>query len=476
MGRRVGHVAFWAFVVAWGLLLATVARAVPYAAFVMDARTGEVIYSENAETPLHPASLTKMMTLYVAFQAIQRGEITLDTEVRIPADAAAQPPSRLGLREGQTIRLRYLLRAAAVKSANDAATAIGYAIAGSQPAMAERMNAMAAAMGMTGTRFVNMNGLTAEGHYSTARDMSLLGRHLVYDFPQYYNLFSRRVADAGVAEVANTNRRFLDSYEGADGIKTGYTVAAGYNLVASAQRGEVRIIATVFGGTSTADRNARVADLLDMGFAAAPARAIVSADPLPQVAAADAGGGDGEAGARAVRVSGMVERSLRPGARPADAAVALAAEVAGAPPPGAVSATEIEALVAEAIAEPEGDAPAEAAQAESIEMIMTAAAIDPGAAPLLRPDPEVVTRVSSSGGGGWGVDIGRFPSRDAAERALIQLAIAEAEALQGGVRRVDNGQGGWAGTVVGLSRDQADLACRRLAARSQTCFMLGAEG
>ena len=244
--------------------------AAPYADFVMDARTGEVIRARNADTHLHPASLTKMMTLYIAFQAIQRGEITLDTEVTVTQEAAGMPPSRLGLREGQRIAMRYLLRAAAVKSANDAAAAIGIGLAGSREAFAARMNATAAAMGMTNTHFVNMNGLTAEGHYSTARDMSVLGRHMIYDFPQYYNLFSRRSADAGMAEVANTNRRFLDAYEGADGIKTGFTNAAGYNIVASAQRGNVRIIATVFGGTSTANRNARVAELLDLGFASAP--------------------------------------------------------------------------------------------------------------------------------------------------------------------------------------------------------------
>ncbi|MBU2358805.1 MAG: D-alanyl-D-alanine carboxypeptidase, partial [Alphaproteobacteria bacterium] len=228
----------------------------------MDARTGEVIYAQNADTRLHPASLTKMMTLYIAFQAIQRGEITLDTDVTVSRNAASEPPSKLGLKVGQKIKLRYLLRAAAVKSANDAATAIGEAIGGSEEAFATRMNRTAAAMGMTNTTFKNANGLTTEGHLSTARDMSVLGRHVIYDFPQYYNLFSRRTADAGVAQVRHTNRRFLDSYPGADGIKTGFTNAAGFNLVASAQRGQERIIATVFGGTSTAQRNGKIKELM----------------------------------------------------------------------------------------------------------------------------------------------------------------------------------------------------------------------
>ena len=192
-------------------LTPVVAFAAPYAAYVMDARTGEQLYSQNADTRLHPASLTKMMTLYIAFQAIQRGEITLDSMVTVSSNASSEPPSKLGLKTGQQIKLRYLLRAAAVKSANDAATAIGEAISGSEEAFAVRMNRTAAAMGMTNTTFKNANGLTQSGHLSTARDMSVLGRHVIYDFPQYYNLFSRRTADAGIAEVRHTNRRFLDS-------------------------------------------------------------------------------------------------------------------------------------------------------------------------------------------------------------------------------------------------------------------------
>nr|WP_262983241.1 serine hydrolase [Paracoccus mutanolyticus] len=230
------------------------------------------MYSQNADTRLHPASLTKMMTLYMAFTAIERGQVRLDSKFLVSQHAASQPPSRLGLKPGQRIELRYLIRAAAVKSANDAATTIGEGLAGSEPKFAAQMTAMARALGMRNTNFRNANGLTVEGHYSSARDMSLLGRRLFYDFPQYYSIFSRRTADAGIATVSSTNKRFLDSYEGADGIKTGYTRAAGFNLTASAKRGSKRIIATVLGGNSTAHRNAVMAQLLDAGFGKAPTR------------------------------------------------------------------------------------------------------------------------------------------------------------------------------------------------------------
>jgi len=263
---RAGVLTFFAF------LIPLAAQSAPFAAFVMDGRTGKQIHAQNADTRLHPASLTKMMTLYMAFTAIERGQVRLDTRFTVSSRAAAEPPSRLGLRAGQQIELRYLIRASAVKSANDAATAIGENLAGSVPQFAAQMTGMAQALGMRNTQFRNANGLTESGHFSTARDMSTLGRRLFYDFPQYYSIFSRRSADAGIATVRSTNRTFLDNYAGADGIKTGYTRAAGFNLTASAQRGSKRIIATVMGGTSTAQRNAVMADLLDMGFGKAPTR------------------------------------------------------------------------------------------------------------------------------------------------------------------------------------------------------------
>lgn len=248
------------------------AAAAPFAAYVMDGRTGQTLYAQNAETPLHPASLTKMMTLYLAFAAIEQGRVRLDSKFTVSSFAASMPPSKLGLRPGQQIELRYLIRAAAVKSANDAATVIGENLAGSEPAFAAQMTSTARALGMRSTKFRNANGLSADGHYSSARDMTILGRHLFYDFPQYYSIFSRRSADAGVAKVSSTNSRFLDNYAGADGIKTGYTRAAGFNLTASAQRGNKRVMATVLGGTSTAQRNQVMAQMLDLGFGKSAAR------------------------------------------------------------------------------------------------------------------------------------------------------------------------------------------------------------
>nr|WP_126975094.1 D-alanyl-D-alanine carboxypeptidase family protein [Frigidibacter oleivorans] len=365
------------------------ALAAPYAALVMDARTGEVLYQENAETRLHPASLTKMMTLYIAFEAIEHGEISLDSKVTVSKNAAAEPPSKLGLKPGQQIALRYLIRAAAIKSANDAATAIGEAVGGSEAAFAERMNRTARQLGMKNTSFRNANGLTQEGHLSTAHDMTILGRRLFYDYPQYYNIFSRRSADAGIAQVASTNRRFLDAYEGADGIKTGYTNAAGFNLTASAHRGNKRIIATVLGGKSTAWRNQKMVELLDLGFARAPngARTIKpeavaylgpGRDSLPE-----SPGGAG----KIIRLQVAVLTSPRPRMRPGAAAAPVAA-----PPPEMLVAMQdnIDAVLAQvhdapaAVAEAVPEAVPEVVAEIAPEVELAAAATAP-AIPALRP-------------------------------------------------------------------------------------------
>ena len=478
--------------------------AAPYAALVMDARSGEVIHAENADTPLHPASLTKMMTLYIAFEAVEHGELSMDTEVTISQHAASEPPSKLGLRPGQKIKLRYLVRAAAVKSANDAATAIGEAISGSEAAFARRMNRTAKALGMTRTTFKNANGLTEAGHLSTARDMSVLGRHILYDYPQYYNLFSRRTADAGIKTVSHTNRRLLESYSGADGIKTGYTRAAGFNLVASAERGSERVIATVFGGASTASRNAQVAKLLDLGFQKAPSQVAFRAPGRPayqgrgEVDVMVATSSDPMPGTRAksIRVaSAAVTKSLRPLARaggtPAPLPDLLVAEVkteietviSQVEQAAAVKATEQVALsVASAevgAASAIGgtgvapDASIKPVRRPEALVLASASATEPVTERVVEAKAEVVERISTSGGRHWGINIGRYPSKYDAEKVLLKTALAEMSTLDGSLRKVVGRGGGYDANFMGMTRETADLACRRLQARQVTCFMIG---
>ena len=464
----------------------------PYAAFVVDARTGEVLHSRNADTRLHPASLTKMMTLYVTFEAIKRGEISLDTKVRISKHAASQPPSKLGLVAGQRIKIRYLIRAAAVKSANDAATALGEAVSGSEAAFARRMNRTAKALGMSRTTFKNMNGLTQSGHLSTARDMTTLGRHLFYDYPDYYNLFSRVTTDAGVKQVSNTNRRLLGAYRGADGIKTGYTRAAGFNLVASARRGNERIIATVFGGRSTATRNAKVAELLDLGFRRAPSRASVRKPRLPRY--------DGPPPTAVARNTAPTEISPAPGYKPGVAGKTIrlvrAVKTSMRPPQRPQAAPPEELLIAmrseieSAVNEAQQSIAAEAVVAAT-EPPKAAAAPpkqEPATSPPPRParvilasapanepqnSPIIVTRVSTSGGRLWGVNVGSYSSQHQAERVLLKTALKEMTTLDGSLRKVVRRSTGFDANFVGMTQQTAALACRRLQARNITCTTLG---
>ncbi|PTE22578.1 D-alanyl-D-alanine carboxypeptidase [Cereibacter changlensis JA139] len=482
MGQYVRNLTF-VVLAACAALSTGAASAAPYAAVVMDARTGETLYETNADTRLHPASLTKMMTLYITFQAIQRGEISLDSMVTVTKHAAAQPPSRLGLRSGQKIALRYLIRAAAVKSANDAATAICEAIGGSEAQFAARMNVTARAMGMNSTTFKNCNGLTSEGHLSTARDMNTLGRRIFFDFPQYYNIFSRRTADAGMAKVNNTNTRFLDAYKGADGIKTGYTNPAGFNLTASAERGNKRIIATIFGGKSTAHRNAKMAELMDLGFNAAPNNARVRKPaPISYEAVAVAAARSAPATAQTMAVA--LASSPRPLPRPGLAHAAAAAEAVSAMQ-GSIDSALAEAAATGAVATAVAAIAPESGSIVNLsasvipqprpEMAETqvAALVAPPAVAPVPTAPEVVTRMSTSGGRHWGINVGRFPSNATAERQLMTIALAESATLTDGLRKIVQRSGGYDANFMGLTQDQADLACRRLQARAVQCFAIG---
>ncbi|SCM69195.1 D-alanyl-D-alanine carboxypeptidase family protein [Donghicola eburneus] len=452
------------------VVLPLTAVAAPYAALVMDARTGEVLHTDNADARLHPASLTKMMTLYIAFEAIEHGEIGVDDLVTISANAAKEPPSKLGMRAGQKIRLRYLIRAAAVKSANDAATAIGEAISGSEKAFAARMNRTAKALGMTRTTFQNAHGLTAKGHLSTARDMSILGRHLLYDYPAYYSLFKRTTVDVGGRTLYHTNRRFLRDYAGADGIKTGYTSAAGFNLTASALRGKERIIVTVFGGTSTAARNKKVAALMDLGFKKAPSRVAVRRTSRPPYQ-----GNAGISGGQNYASTSMT-KSLRPVLRPLpqdpiqlaglnnDIATALA--LAAQEGPLAEGDTEEPTIDMSPLT------PRARPLLEAVDTSPAVAASLAAVAPVKPKEPRVVSR-NLSDDKLWGINVGRFGNRHLAERALVTTALKEIETLQGAERQVAVRSTGYDANFMGLTRDTADLACRRLQARNMNCFMVG---
>ena len=248
------------------IFAATAALSTPYAAIVINAETGEVLHEENADDRMHPAGLTKLMTLYVAFDAIETGLIGLDEPVRISLKAQSESPVKLGLREGQRIKLRYLLRAVGVQGANDASTALAEAIDGSEAAFARRMNGYATELGLTRSSWKNAHGLTEKGNLSTAKDIAFLFAAHRRDFPDYFNLFSRVRSHAGLKEVANSSRRVLGSMRGIKGAKYGYTRAAGFNSVVFVERRGKKVVAVVLGERSTASLYKKMAKLVDQGF------------------------------------------------------------------------------------------------------------------------------------------------------------------------------------------------------------------
>lgn len=236
-----------------------------YASLIIEADTGRVLHSVNADTRNYPASLTKMMTLYMVFDALERGEIKLSTKWKASANVARQPASRLGLRRGEKITVKNAVLALITKSANDVATLVGESLAKSERDFALKMTAKARDIGMARTTFRNASGLGNRGQLSTARDMATLAIALMRDFPQYYKLFSTTRYKHGDRTYRNHNK-LLTTYEGTDGIKTGYIRASGFNLVASVKRGDTRLIGVVFGGKSAKQRNRHMTKLLNKGF------------------------------------------------------------------------------------------------------------------------------------------------------------------------------------------------------------------
>ena len=447
------------------LILPNSGIAATYAAMVMDARDGRILHAENADQRLHPASLTKMMTLYVAFEAVESGEISLDTKVKISKKAASEPPSKLGLRAGQTIKLRYLIRAAAVKSANDAATAIGEAIEGSEAAFARRMNRTAKALGMKRTVFKNAHGLTQQGHLSTARDMTILGRHVFYDYPDYYNLFSRRTADAGRKKVSHTNSRFLANYRGADGIKTGYTRAAGFNLTASAERGSERIITTVFGGRSTATRNKEVAKLMDLGFNKAPSNIALKKPSLPNYSAIDLGS------KKIIRPSGAVRKSLFPRPRPGSNLSIVASNSLSNEIEKTLRMLNLSSLQPAK----EKKSVVHLAKLESTNSFDTISNSDQKKENMTK-QTRLLSHASADKNGVWGVNVGRFGTRYAAEKMLIKTALAEMPTLGHSLRKVVKTRLGFEANFYGVSQVTAEQACRKLIDRRISCNIIDPTG
>jgi D-alanyl-D-alanine carboxypeptidase len=298
------------------------------AVLVIDANSGRILYQRSADEPRYPASLTKLMTLYIVFEQLAQGRLSTHTQIEMTPAAAAVAPSKLDLEPGEKIALIDAIKVLITKSANDVAVAIADHIAGSETKFAQMMTAKARQLGMTHTVFQNASGLPDEDQVTTARDMLTLALHLQDDFPEQYGLFSTRTFSYA-GETFRNHNKLLFNYAGTDGLKTGYTRASGFNLVASVRRGRKHVIAAVFGGASASSRDQAMRTYLNMGLV--KAATVVTRKPMtpPLVAARHR---PTVAAAPAPR---RIERPASPAALPPPppVAVAQAPRIVAAPEP-----------------------------------------------------------------------------------------------------------------------------------------------
>jgi D-alanyl-D-alanine carboxypeptidase len=309
--------------------LALTAVAVPnalarprFSAITIDARTGQILFQDEPDGLRHPASLTKMMTLYVLFQDLKAGRISRNTNFRVSARAASMAPSKLHLRPGSSITVDEAIKALVTKSANDVAATIGENLGGTESNFAARMTRVAHSIGMSHSTFRNASGLPSPDQYTTARDMATLGLRLMRDFPQYYPYF--RITEFQFhGQTIRTHNRLVEHYEGTDGIKTGYIADAGYNLVTSTKRGDKRLVGVVLGARSSSTRGQFMVHMFEKMFASAKDGHTIAAlagsskgviDPLGkapriQVAQADAVASSELASASADAANGPIDNT-----------------------------------------------------------------------------------------------------------------------------------------------------------------------
>ena len=408
------------------------------AAIVIDASTGKTLYSSNADSPRYPASLTKMMTLYMVFEAMSAGRITKETRVVFSQEASSRPPTKIGVRPGSSITVEQAILSLVTKSANDAAAALGELLGGSEANFARMMTAKARKLGMSSTTFRNASGLPDSAQKTTARDMAILGMSLREHYPKYYSYFSTRSFAFGKSRMANHNK-LLGRVEGVDGIKTGYTRASGFNLVSSVKIGDRKIVAVVMGGASGASRDKEMAGLI--------------ASYMPKAR----GGGSNPL---------IAARTIEPQA-PTVASVASPLHVNNVPAPEARPRTDaapvVEAAYARPLARPADPITEAVAKAEPVEEVavdgVTTASVASSAAPK----------------SGWVIQVGSVGS-EAEARALLDKTSGKAANLlasaepfterfeKGGTTYIRARFGGFS------SQSTATRTCAALKKKSIACY------
>jgi D-alanyl-D-alanine carboxypeptidase len=442
-----------------------------FAAVVVDAKSGEVVFARNADEKRYPASLTKIMTLYLVFEDLKAGRIKLDTRMPVSAHAAGEPPSKIGFKVGQTVRVEDAIKILITKSANDVAAVVGEALSGSVPAFAERMTRKARALGMTRTTFKNASGLPHSDQVTTARDMATLGLAIQRDFPEMYRHFSLRSYSYGGNAYRNHNG-LLGQVSGMDGIKTGFIRASGFNLTASVERNHQRIVAVVMGGRTAATRNKYMADLIEEIF---------RTKSLTKTGAIAAFAGE-PPGLDAAKLKLASLPPPLPRSKPGFGAPEMPVQVAEASVQtvGAEGSDEIGEAAANTIS---ADAAAKASLAatiasigEDIRAVEAAAseksdAIVAAAEPASAPAQETVLVKS-----GWTIQVGAFPSAEGAQTRLEQARKSGIDILSNkpGFTMAAQSSSGmiYRARFSGFTESHARRACDELAKKDVDCLAL----
>ena len=447
-----------------------------YAAIVIDAASGEVLFSRHADSRRYPASLTKMMTLYLAFETLSQGKVHADDVLTVSSHAASQPPSKLGLGAGQTITLDDAMRATAVRSANDMAVAIAEHIGGSESRFTTLMTAKAQQLGMTQTRYFTANGLPDARQTTSARDQAILARAIMRDFPQYYSYFGLHDWAYNGRNYRNTNG-LLPTGNGYDGMKTGYTNASGYNLAASAVRDGRRLITIVLGGRSSASRNAHVAELMDTGFEVERRRSQGENIQIAQSFFEQRGFGLGETSAPIAYASlsnddedGMGAESSAIAYTAAPAPAVLPTRIAPSPSERSAAASQRAAATAQAAGTTQR-APANVTA--SLNGAPTGAAVAASTTPRrATPPPAREPARAARPAGRWAVQVGAFRDEKVATDWLTEVNRRFRTQFASAERNVQTAGDWYRSRFTGLTEDAAKAACDALSERRVTCMVV----
>jgi D-alanyl-D-alanine carboxypeptidase len=417
-----------------------------FSAVTVDARTGEVLFSNDLDGQRHPASLTKMMTLYILFQELKSGRVELNSTFRVSRRAASMAPSKMGLRAGQTISVENAIKALVIKSANDVAATIGENLEGTEGAFATRMTQVARSIGMSHTTYRNASGLPNPGQITTARDQATLGLRLMRDFPQYYPYF-RATSFTYNGRTIRTHNRLVGRFPGTDGIKTGYINASGYNLVTSTRRGDKRLVGVVMGGRTAGARNSFMVTMLTKMFNRAKSGNTIAA---------------------------------------------VAGSSRGAINPIAVATSKTQPVVTPSAAEQDNEKLAEVAAAVAVEDTASDAGDEDGAgktevleAKLDDRAPEKVpfqvksgedNLVTGSTSAEWSIQVGSFSRKISARKLIAQLRDKNIMGLKSKLAQTEAAEAGkkviYRARFEGFNQLAAQQTCQGLIQRGQTCVVL----